>query len=173
LAPSALLCRALLSGLVLAILAGGSAMAALSQTFFVPLPEDQLRSSFLAVYASAGNRIDSSISIAPIQGDLRIYYDQWEDGYEADIEAPVQGTTQIWGDNNPANGIPPGFASDVLTASSVITLRNLIDVPRSAAVVRFDDQACGGHPFCLGDNAWVRAVLFGTDKQHVRFRNGV
>ncbi len=27
-----------------------------------------------------------------------IYYDHWEDGYEADINFPTQNTTEVWGD---------------------------------------------------------------------------
>lgn len=140
-----------------AALCSSSASAGLAQTFFVPLPEDQLRSSFQALYSSVGSTIDSSISIAPIQGDLVIYYDQWEDGYESDLEAPAQATTQIWGDNNAANGIPPGFATDVLTASSVITLRNLISLPRSSGTIRYDgrDRIGASKPLAVTRFAWA------------------
>ena len=63
-----------------------------------------------------------------------IYYNHWEDGYEADINNPIQSTTQIWGDSNPANGIPPGFATDVINAGNVFILTN--DVAVSGGNVR-------------------------------------
>lgn len=137
---------------------GGSLVfGGLAQTFFVPLPEDQLKASFQAVYSSVGSTIDSSVSIAPIQGDLFIYYDQWEDGYETNLEVPVQSTTEVWGDNNPANGIPPGFATDVLTASSVIALRNLIDLPRNQGALKFDgrDRIGVTKPVAVTRFAWA------------------
>lgn len=48
-----------------------------------------------------------------------IYFGQWEDGYEAILGSPTQSTTQIWGDNNLANGIAPGHATDVLDANGM------------------------------------------------------
>ena len=58
--------------------------------------------------------IETTISIAMKRPGIIIYYDHWEDGYEADIENPVQSTTQIWGDGNPANGAPPNIPSDLI-----------------------------------------------------------
>ena len=88
-----------------------------AQMFYVPLPEDQIKASLTALYSSTGTTIDSTLSIVPAQINGIIYYDHWEDGYEANIEAPTQASTKIWGDNNPANGIPPGFATDVLSSN--------------------------------------------------------
>lgn len=112
----------------------------IGQEFYIPLPEDSLRTSLIRLYSGAGATLDSTIAIAPAGTPGLIYYDQWEDGYEANIESPVQSTTQVWGDNNPANGIPPGFATDVLAANSVITLRNNITTPRSASPLLYDGR---------------------------------
>ena len=119
-------------------LVASNAMGAITQVFYVPMPEDQIYSTAKNLYFGTGTEFDSTISIAPMQNGTVIYYDHWEDGYESKIEAPTQSTTQVWGDNNPANGIPPGFATDTLNAASVITLRNMIQVPRYPGSQRYD-----------------------------------
>ncbi len=68
------------------------------------------------------------------------YYDHWEDGYEADLANPVQASTEIWGDNNAGNGIPPGFGTDVINAGDVITLDNTVSLPRNPAQIRYDGR---------------------------------
>ncbi|MEZ4638653.1 MAG: hypothetical protein R2856_27450 [Caldilineaceae bacterium] len=44
------------------------------------------------------------VSISIISDNTIIYYDHWEDGFKWTTSAPVQPTTQIWGDGNAANG---------------------------------------------------------------------
>ena len=71
------------------------------------------------------------ISIAVDREGSIIYYDHWEDGPELNLTTPTQPSTEIWGDNNPANGLPPGFSTDLLATSAtsqddVITLRNTV-----------------------------------------------
>ncbi len=134
-----------------------AAAAGLAQEFYVPMPENQLVNSFRGYYASAGNTIDSSISLTPMFPGIIIYYDHWEDGYEADLSNPQQSTTEIWGDGDPSNGHPPGHPSDILNANSVIRLRNLIDVPRNAAVLRYDgrDRIGVTKPAALTRMAWA------------------
>jgi uncharacterized repeat protein (TIGR01451 family) len=110
-------------------------------TFFIPYPADALDDQFDAanVIDFSGSNIVTTISIAVLREGSVIYYDHWEDGLEANITQPNQPTTEIWGDNNPANGIPPDFSIDVLDAGDVITLQNVIEVdPRDPAVVLFD-----------------------------------
>ena len=96
------------------------------QTFFVPLPELQVQNSLKGVDTNdqIGDVMRSIISIAATGDNTIIYYDHWEDGYEADLANPVQATTEIWGDNNAGNGIPPGFGTDVINAGDVISLDN-------------------------------------------------
>lgn len=81
--------------------------------------------------------ISTTISIAVNKAGSIIYYDQWEDALEADLTVPTQSSTLIWGDGDPTNnntslaagvqvqGIP---ANDILTAGTVITLRNTVPV---------------------------------------------
>ncbi len=105
------------------------------QFFYVPIPENDLLTTLQTVNAGnstqAVNPIQTYISIAAIANNTVIYYDHWENGYDADISNPLNlysagnpGGTQIWGDGNPANGAPPGFPGDIINAGNVIILNN-------------------------------------------------
>ncbi len=111
----------------------------LVQTFFVPVPEQDVRTWADTIQVLAENaQIRSVISITPTVDGTIIYYDQWENGYEADLGNPLDvysnpgnlGGTQIWGDNDPTNGIPPGFASDVVNSGDVVVLESNVQLPR-------------------------------------------
>ncbi len=127
-------------------------------TFFVPFPSESLDNLFDNGYNGGlpnppgdgnyiGFDIETVISIAVRRGGTIIFYDHWEDGYEADIANPTQSTTRVWGDGNPANngpepviGIP---ANDLLVAGDVIRLQNRVDLPlpgggRDRSVIFFD-----------------------------------
>ena len=121
------------------------------QTFYVPFPEDQLLAGLQAIESGgSGNAPDSPvttyISIAAVAEGTIIYYDQWENGYDADISNPGNlysagnlGGTQIWGDGNAANGKPPGYAADLIQAGDVILLNN--DVPTDdLGLIDFDGR---------------------------------
>ena len=112
------------------------------QTYFVPLPELQVQNSLNAVDTNdaIGNVMRTIISIAATGDSTIIYYDHWEDGYEADMANPVQTNTEIWGDNDPLNGIPPGFATDEINAGDIITLDNTVSLPRDPALVLYDGR---------------------------------
>ena len=81
----------------------------LVQEFFLPMPEAQIYQANSAIISGTGSTIASTFSIVVTADGTQIYYDQWEDGYEVDLSHPTQATTQIWGDGNDANGIPPGL----------------------------------------------------------------
>ena len=110
------------------------------QTFFIPLPDDQIRSHFLSVYTGTGNTMDSVTSVVVTGDGTRIYFDHWEDGYEADLEHPAQSSTQVWGDGNLSNGVAPGYPSDVLGTGNVLSLRNNVPLPRNPAQIRYDGR---------------------------------
>ncbi len=80
----------------------------------------------------------TSLSIAVVRDGSIIYYDHWEDGFEANVTAPEQASTQVWGDGDPANGIPPGFSDDRLVAGDVLPLQSEIDLPRDPTQILFD-----------------------------------
>ena len=146
--------------IALLLLTGLRGTFAQNVTYFVPLPDQDIYNS-LKVYTDArstsiSNSINSVISIAVVEDGAVIRYDHWEDGYEANINSPTQSTTKVWGDNNPANGIPPGFATDVLKCGSVIALENLVPIPRVASSVLYDgrDKIASNRSLSISRSAW-------------------
>jgi large repetitive protein len=112
------------------------------QEFFVPLPEDQVQKALKSLYSGIGSQMNTVISIVVTSNNTVIYYDHWEDGYEVDLANPTQPTTEIWGDGNDANGIPPGFVHDPngLSKGAVIAIRNTVDLPRNPSVIKYDGR---------------------------------
>ena len=107
---------------------GARAADTVVQEFYLPMPESQIYAAFnkQAAYDPPNVNMMSIFSIVVTTPGTVIVYDQWEDGYETDVNAPTDGSTKVWGDGNNANGICPGFASDPsgLPAGTVITLQN-------------------------------------------------
>jgi len=99
--------------LFLSLLAFAGVGTALSQSivqeYYVPMPEAQIRQSYLTLATNTGTTMDTTVSIVAAVSGTKIVYDHWEDGYEVDIDRPTQSTTQIWGDGNDANGKPPAM----------------------------------------------------------------
>ncbi len=60
-------------------------------------------------FANGMNSLVTATASAPSQV---IYYDHWEDGFEADLFNPVQASTMIVGDGNAANGDACDFNND-------------------------------------------------------------
>jgi len=122
------------------------------QTFYIPFPEDQLLAGLKAIDAGnvstdPANPMTTYISLAAVAANTIVYYDQWENGYEYDISNPGNlysaanpGGTQIWGDADPANGVPPGVPSDVINAGTVIILNNTVNTTTQQAVIDFDGR---------------------------------
>ena len=116
------------------------------QLFYVPSPEDQLLQRLQAIESGGPSTAPSSpitdfISIAAVADGTIVYYDQWENGYDADIANPLNlysggnpGGTQIWGDGNAANGAPPGVPSDLINAGTVIILNNDVNTVNLLAI---------------------------------------
>ncbi len=128
-----------------------------TQVFFLPMPEDMVLASFkkIATTATPAAPMHSVTGISITSDQTVIYYDQWENGYEPDLANPVNiwtssnpGGTQIWGDQNAANGCPPNRdgrtamactdANDVLNAGDVIVLENDVPIPRVSSNILFD-----------------------------------
>ena len=96
----------------------------LVQEFYLPMPEQQISQANNAIISGTGTTIASTFSIVVTGSGTVIYYDQWEDGYEANLATPTQTNTLIWGDGIDTNGICPGFTHDPvgIQAGTVITL---------------------------------------------------
>jgi len=132
--------------------------ANLVQDFYLPMPEQQIYQANSAIISGTGSTISSTFSIVVTGDGTVIYYDQWEDGYETDLSNPTQPTTQIWGDGNDANGIPPGFAHDPngLPAGTVITLTNNVSLPRNPSTLLWDarDHIAANRALVVTRAAW-------------------
>jgi len=130
------------------------------QTYFVSLPDQQVSDSFDALdnyQGRIGSVMRNIISIVAALDNTIIYYDHWEDGYEIDIANPYQSTAQIWGDSNSSNGIPPGFASDVINAGDVVALENDVTLPRNPSQIFYDSRDKFGvtHPVAVSHALWA------------------
>ena len=106
-----------------------------TQVFYVPLPEDIQLDGFSGINSAAVDPLAVFVTFSAATDRTVIYYDHWEDGYEADITSPTQMTSQVWGDANPDNGYPPDIPSDVLDAGTVVRLEDQIDVTRNSVTI--------------------------------------
>ncbi len=144
--------------LAMACLASPASALSVIQQFFVPMPESQIREYFLIVAPNTGTQFDSVISLVVPTAGTTVVYDHWEDGYEVDLANPIQGTTEIWGDGNNANGKPPGYANDPVNFSpgAVIALRNIVPLPRTSAIL-FDarDRVGASQAIVMSRTAWA------------------
>lgn len=177
---------------LLALLLGGQAASLAAgpppvQTFFVPLPETHVLQSLRSIYPGfptcavavdiPSNPVNTYISISIISDGTIIYYDHWEDGFEVDPSNPVQATTAIWGDGNPANGAPPGIPSDLLNADTVIILDNAVNTNTLASVIDFDggDRVSSTRIVAMTRAAWAsgsKTLLAGALEVYDTFKWG-
>ena len=112
---------------------------------------------------NASTNIVTIISIVSSVSNTVLYLDQWENGFDADPANPTNlwsvsnpGGTQIWGDNNPANGIPPGFTQDIIQAGNRVILQVTNLYPRTASVVSYDggDKIAATKPISITEVLW-------------------
>ena len=136
----------LVGALVPSFVAGLGAGQSIVQTYFVPLPEDDLLNSFLLINQTptygARSPITTILSIAVAADNTIIVYDHWEDGYELDPSNPQQISTAIWGDGNLANGAPPGVTTnsgDILKGGQSLVIQNNVPAPRNGDNTNYFD----------------------------------
>jgi uncharacterized repeat protein (TIGR01451 family) len=117
------------------------------QTFYVPLPEEDLfRLTFEKINAAkADPPVTSLISFAISTTGTVIWYDQWEDGYEDDATNPLKSTTQVWGDGDISNGCAPNVAcnndsDDIFIAGDSVVIQNDVELDLNASPSRNPDQ---------------------------------
>lgn len=139
--------RALLGLLCLSVAwgaIGARGAAVVVQEFYMPMPEAQVYAVFnkhAPFDPPDGNfNMKSIFSIVVTTPNTMVVYDHWEDGYESDINAPTDASTEIWGDGNDANGICPGFGSDPfgLPGGAVIALQSLVPAQARGADILYD-----------------------------------
>ncbi len=167
---------ALLFGLLAALPAQAVYMV---YEFYLPMPEAQVRTSLLTLQSGTGATVDAVTSIVVTGTGTVIHYDQWEDGYEVDINNPVQPTTQIWGDGNDTNGKPPSYVNDPagLQRGSVISLRNLVPLPRNASNILYDgrDRVTASKALVVSRASWATSpgpVLAGAVEVNATIDHG-
>ncbi len=135
----------------------------LSHVYFIPFPEEELHRFFRLFTesnnGSISNGINSTISIVVAEDSTVIRFDHWEDGFENSLLNPVQNTTQIWGDGNPANGKAPGYNSDIFHAGDAIQLDNVVTLPRNSSSLKFDgrDLIVSSRPLTATRVAWPQS----------------
>ena len=156
-----------------ALLAGAPAAAAAlapAQVYYLPLPENQIYAALRSIYSAGApafcntnpdndvsDPILTYVSIAPAADGTVIVYDHWEDGYEPDLSRPAQPSTEVWGDGDPANGMPPGFTADQIGVGDVVVLDNPVRIGTRAAVLDFDggDKLAASAPISVTRAAWA------------------
>jgi len=113
-----------------------------AQTYYVPLPEDDLMKyvfqpvepKYKEGKSSRKNRqrasgdVVSLVSITVSTDGTTVWYDHHEDGFDI-----VADSTEVWGDGNPGNGCAPGVRpctsdTDVLVAGQVLVLENTVEL---------------------------------------------
>ena len=142
------------------------------QTYYVPITMEEAYWHYQDLQytaqggPNASTNILTIISIVPSISNTVLYIDQWENGFDADPANPTNlwsvsnpGGTQIWGDNNPANGIPPGFTQDIIQAGNRVILQVTNLYPRTASVVSYD----GGDKFAATKPISITEVLWPTN----------
>jgi len=113
------------------------------QTYYVPLPEsDVFSSTFKVINSGARSDVMSVVSVAISIDGTVVWYDHWEDGYDASTKSTGP-TTKVWGDGDASNGCAPGVSpctnqKDVLTAGQSILMENWVKLPRQPSVIRYD-----------------------------------
>ena len=128
---------------------------------FVPLPADQFQDALDVINPAANDTLDFTVGITVASHSAVVYYDHWEDGYEADIANSTQASTQVWGDGNAANGdastVCTTCPGDLLTAGDVFVLRNNITTPRNPAEIRWDgrDKVASTRGFSMTSGGWT------------------
>ena len=96
----------------------------IAQTFYMPQPPASIVDYFRNQNSSVPTyQVHVLQSFVVTQPDTTVVYDHWEDGYEADLNNPIQATTQVWGDGNLSNGVAPGHPTDLLDPGDVVTMQ--------------------------------------------------
>lgn len=129
--------------------------------YYIPFPEEQIHTS-LKVFTddrnwNISNHINTVVSVVATDDNTIIYYDHWEDGMEWMITSPISSSTQIWGDGNNSNGIPPGFSTDIINAGDVINLNNNVYLPRNPSSIKYDgrDRISSSSQLAVSRAAWA------------------
>ena len=117
--------------------------------FFVPINAHAVRNSYSTVM--------SIIALAISTDNTIIWYDHWEDGYDADSSNITSASkkTEVWGDGNASNGCQPTIrctdATDLLMAGTSFVIQNEVVAIRNKAVYKYDggDKVATNFPIAI------------------------
>jgi hypothetical protein len=112
-----------------------------STQFFMPIPENEAMDFLEDIQVVNSDPVQFYAGLS-VSSDAIVVYDQWEDGFETNIKAPIQASTKIWGDGDLSNGVAPGFPTDILDAGKAIILSNVIKTGHTGAT-NYDPNAAG------------------------------
>lgn len=121
-----------------------------STIFYIPIPENEAMDFLEDIQATNADPVQFYTGLS-VSSDAIVIYDHWEDGFESDIKAPTQTSTQIWGDADLTNGIAPGFPLDVLDAGRAIILSNSVSTGHNGAT--------SYNPNASGSDATLQGVV--------------
>ncbi|MDJ0924047.1 MAG: SdrD B-like domain-containing protein [Acidimicrobiia bacterium] len=131
------------------------------EIYLIPLPEEDIRNGSLALYSGTSESVRTVISVTGAVDGTIVYYDHWEDGFELDISAPAQATTETWGDGNVANGAPPGCSLDSCdtfgAGDNAALINDVFANPRDPVTVLYDggDQVGTTAPVAVTRAGWA------------------
>ena len=147
------------------------------RVFYLPFPAHDVLTALQGIQplpTTPVSPIAFYASLAISQEGTRVYYDQWENGFVAELYQPTPAETynsstnpggvQIWGDGDITNGVPPGYERDLLRAGDIITLPSpsieeprLLDSHGRPLNVYFDggDKIAANHPISIGELSWA------------------
>ncbi len=139
-----------------------------SQTFYVPLPEEDLfQETFKQINGGGAEApVTSLISFAISTTGTVIWYDHWEDGYEEDVTGQIMSTTtHVWGDGDASNGCAPNVGSctdavDKFDAGDSVVIENVVELDpgRNKLNIRFDggDRIQASFPIAVTRGAYPK-----------------
>ena len=85
------------------------------QKYIVPMAESDIYTSLRAINSSVTNKIWTVVSVTATANNTTLYYDQWEDGYDANLENSGRQSTTL---------------AITLNAGQVYTFKNLVDITK-------------------------------------------
>lgn len=146
--------------------------SSLTHTYFIPYPEQDVFTVLTASsqWALPSSNVRTIISLKIPYPGMTITWDEWEDGYEANVYNPVQSTTKIWGDGNIYNGIAPGYPTDIIPAGGSIVLDNTMPAnPRVSSNIFYDgkDKITSSGQIAMtqvcGEPSWISVQAMKTN----------
>ncbi|MEO1088328.1 MAG: hypothetical protein AAFY88_29200, partial [Acidobacteriota bacterium] len=141
--------RASTLGLLACAALASAASGQLKQTFYLPVAEEGVRTTAIAINTTNGGTTTAPnpdttravMSLTSTANGTVVFYDHWEDGYEADLANPVQASTETLN----------------LDAGDFIALENdVFTNPRDPTQIRYDgrDKVGSTEPIAVTRAGW-------------------